>query len=199
MHLHTGKKIVSTRFQPLLITDTVIKQVERLATAQGILSFKITTKNGNVLFDSAQIAGVDYGDAPQNQKEDKTVAEYELHDEEFEEIEETYESSDEESEYSVATIAKCRNEVTTMTNSEQNNNKDGYKNDDASEGSTETADGQESEEQDVAVNEPRRSTRTTTEIERLEPKWGGKVYHQTKIELENMNKQIRKVNKEVEK
>ena len=191
MHLNTGKKIVSTRFQPLLITDTVIKQVERLATAQGILSFKITTKNGNVLFDSAQIAGVDYGNAPQNQNEDETVSEYELHDEEFEEIEETYESSDEESEYSVATNQEA--------NSEQNNNKDEHENDDASEGSIETADGQESEEQDVAVNEPRRSTRTTTEIERLEPKWGGKVYHQTKIEHENMNKQIRRVNKEVEK
>ena len=44
----------------------------------------------------------------------------------------------------------------------------------ASESSIETANGQESEEQHVAVNEPRRATRTTTEIERLEPKWGGK-------------------------
>ena len=48
----------------MLITSTVIKKIERLATKQGILSSKITTCDGNILYDSAKIAGVnDYEEA----------------------------------------------------------------------------------------------------------------------------------------
>ena len=57
MNLATSKTIRSNKFHPMLITSTVIKQVEQLATKQGILNFKITTRDGNIVYDSAKIVG----------------------------------------------------------------------------------------------------------------------------------------------
>ena len=96
MNLITGKKITSTRFEPLLITDIVVGQVEKLATRQGIFSFKINTNYEEKLYDSAKIAGVGSEEATKDEK--SIIEEYEIHNEEFEEEEENYESSDEENE-----------------------------------------------------------------------------------------------------
>ena len=122
MYLTTGKTITSTKFHPLLITTTVIKQVEKLATRQGILSFKITTRDGMILYDSAKIAGVDNEEATNNNEtndNDSIIEEYEIQNEEFEEIEEPYESSEDDeeaSEYSMASNEEA--------NYEQNNNEE---------------------------------------------------------------------------
>ena len=201
MHLQTGKRIQSTRFEPLLITETVMRHVEKLATKQGTLSFKITTRDGKMLCDSAQIAGVD-DEASQNENDDEnesTNEECEIHNEEFEEVEEECESTDDEtSECSAASQneANCDQnddeENTTNNNNDDNcseginEDADGHSegtNEDAdghSEGANEGADGQNEDDEDVDNTRPRRSARTTKAVERLDPQWKGKSYHQTK-------------------
>jgi len=197
MHLQTGKQTQSTRFEPLLITETVIRHVEKLATKQGILSFKITTRDGKVLYDSAQIAGVD-DEASQNENDDEnesTNEEYEIYNDEFEEIEEQYESTDDEtSEYSTASNNEANYEQNNVEENTASNNND--END--SEGTNEDADGHDENDEDIENTGPRRSARTTKEVERLDPQWKGQTYHQTKKEHAMMNEHIKNINNEIE-
>ena len=199
MHLQTGKKIVSTKFHPLLITDAAIQRVEEIATKQGILSFKVVTRDGRVLYDSAKIAGVDNDkdEASHNQNDEKSIIEeYELYNEEFEEAEEPYESTDdEESQYSSA----HSNEANYEQNNNENNNEDYPSQDSTSEGTIEDAYGHEDDSEDVEPAGLRRSTRTTKDVERLDPQWKGQMYHQTKSEHAKMDEHIKNTNNEVER
>ena len=210
MNLITGKTILSTRFEPLLITKTVIQQVERLATKQGIQSFKITNQEGETLYDSAKTAGVNEEEAStttttteDNESTTEEYEEYKLYNEEFKEVDEPYKnekSDNEESEYSTASKEEA--------NYEQNNDKDNNDNDDdnendedyesqgdTSEGTTEDADGHKDEESE----RPRRSTQTTKEVERLEPRWRGQMYHQTDKEVKKIKHKIKKIKNKIER
>ena len=210
MNLITGKKITSTRFEPLLIIDIVVRQVEKLATQQGILSFEINTNNKKTLYDSAKIAGVGSEEATNETK--SIIKEYEILNEEFEEVEEKYESSDEEnenvSEYSAASSKEDNYEQNIIENDESNNDNDNDDNDNdkdytsqdnMNEGTTKDNDVQEEEYKEVEfIDLRRRSTRATRQVERLNPQWRGKVYHQIKREHTKSNKHDNNINKEVE-
>ena len=126
INLITGKKITSTRIEPLLITDIVVRQVEKLATRQGILSFKINTNYEEIGYDSAKIIGV--GSEEATKDEQSIIKEYKIHNEKFEEVEENYKSSDEEnenvSEYSAASSKEDNYEQNIIENNKNNNDND---------------------------------------------------------------------------
>jgi hypothetical protein len=66
MNLATGKTITRRKVTVVPMTQAVIDTVERMASQQGMKGLKLRTKTGNILFDSAWIAGVDY--QPQQQQ-----------------------------------------------------------------------------------------------------------------------------------
>ena len=60
LNLATGQTITRHQVTPVPITATIIKAVEALAEKDGMKGLRIKTKTGQILWDSAWTAGVDY-------------------------------------------------------------------------------------------------------------------------------------------
>ena len=87
LHLPTNAIITCRHVTPLPITPTVIKQVHTLAEHKNMpKSLKLSTRTGQLLYDSAWVAGVDYDDEAFDdqdyEEESQASEEEEAHEEE---------------------------------------------------------------------------------------------------------------------
>ena len=62
LHLATGEVITRTHVTPVPITQSAIDAVNAMAAHEGFKGLQLLSKTGQILYDSAWIAGVDYDD-----------------------------------------------------------------------------------------------------------------------------------------
>ena len=80
LHLATGRLLSRPKVDIVPMTDSVINTVNALAASDGITGLKMLTKTGQVLYDSAWIAGVDYEEQQQQEDEDDEQEQENLND-----------------------------------------------------------------------------------------------------------------------
>ena len=74
LDLATGRTITRPHVTPVPITSAVISAVETMAEQEGMKGLRFKTKSGQILWDSAWIAGVDYDkDDQEEYYDDKNV------------------------------------------------------------------------------------------------------------------------------
>jgi Ran GTPase-activating protein (RanGAP) involved in mRNA processing and transport len=94
MDLNSGQLISSNIVHEIPVTDVVIKAVEDMAYQQGLKSLRFKNRNGVIYHDADWIAGVDYGD-PDDYDRDDIENEDEEYDNEEEENENQLEQYEE--------------------------------------------------------------------------------------------------------
>ena len=76
LNLATGQPITRHVVTPVPITATIINAVEALAAKEGMKGLRMTTKTGQILWDSAWTAGVDYADETEHDADDENDDQY---------------------------------------------------------------------------------------------------------------------------
>ena len=152
LNLATGQPITRHRVTPVPITATIIKAVKALAEKDGMKGLRIKTKTGQILWDSAWIAGVDYDEDDDDQDYDDDNVELPGVDNDEEEEEQLWEDLDPNK------VAKLMDEVTSPIQPDpQDGEEDTIQQQEVEEVYVETVNKDEDEESQD--EEPRRSER----------------------------------------
>ena len=96
MNLATGKQNTCSRVTEIPITESVIKAVEALAHKEGFKSLKVSNRHGQVLWDSAWVAGVDYDEENEEEEGIQEYYGYEDEEEDIPDLDDDFEEIDQE-------------------------------------------------------------------------------------------------------
>ena len=176
MELNSGKLITRKRVKIIPVTDVVIKAVEAMADAQGFRELKFKNRHGKHFHDADWIEGVDYEESEHKDDDDEEAA-YEYAEEEDEELQEDDEIDPNEIEELIIDEREQANPNQHQQDEQVEDENEGVLDaQDELDGTIVISD--HDTESESQASEPRRSSRATRPVERLEPKLSGQTYAQ---------------------
>ena len=175
-HIPTRQVLTRAYVTVVPITQTVIDTVNKIGYSEGVKNLKITDRKGQVMFDSASIAGVDGDDDDDNDDDD---ADEEEDEEEPPELE-TRDESDPNDIYDDADPIQPESTPETTELDD-----DAAGNDEHDNNEQVDDDEQEQDEQSEQPQQPelRRSGRATRQTKNYEPSMTGKSYGQSHAQV----------------
>jgi hypothetical protein len=169
MDLNSGKWITQNIVHKIPVTDVIIKAVKTMAYGQGFKTLKFKNRNGMIFHDADWIAGVDYDD---NQEENKD------NDEEYHDEQQAEDDGNDETKHELKPIDPGEVEDIILDAREDHN-------------PTKLEQPEEDKQADKMEESTRRPTQQTRPIEQLEPTMTGQSYTQTKKVTFEREEQIR--------